>query len=66
MRELRGVPIICVCGKFGSDLSYGCVKIFELLSLGPYATAQPDVMYSIKNYERKVIISNIVHFNIIL
>ncbi len=27
VRELRGVPIICVCGKFGSDLSFGCIKI---------------------------------------
>ncbi len=31
--ELRGVPITCVCGKFRSDLCFGCVKIFELLRL---------------------------------
>ncbi len=57
MRGLRGVPIICVCGQFGSDLSCG---FFKYSAARPYATARPDVMYSIRNCKSKVRITNIL------
>ncbi len=50
-------PIICMCGIFGSVLSFRCIEIFKLLRLDHVCPS--DVMHYNQNYNHEVRITNI-------